>query len=545
MIRSNRFSKIVAVFLAVVMMFAVVAGCANGNGNGNSGNGNTPATPPKAEEPKKEEPAEIVKIRVSLWDRGNAPEGQKITDTMMTKWVNEQMKPLGVEVEYVPLPRSEESAKLNTWMAAGSAPDVVLTYNPDTFVKFASQGGLASLDASVEKYGQDILANNKVAMESAGVFDGVRYAVMARKANEGGPVMKIRADWLEKLGMNKPTNMDELYTVLKAFKEQDPGNVGKDKVIPYAIPSLDHNIHFGPSMGMGMDMAGPGTQIYMASGNVINGEFVSHVATPQGREYFKFLNQLYSEGLIPKEFITDVNGQQYKEDWTAGRVGFFENNDPAYKTDGLTKEVPGINWEIVPPFIAPDGEQQMTIGFPFGMFIMVPKTSEKKTDAVVKYLNWMSDEAVNTVLQNGFEGEHYNIVNGIRMPIDAAKNKADFSWYAGDLAIMSLGLPAYSSEVALVQYADKGEDFAQDVVEHRETLKKYGVYQPLLTNDRPWAAKNSTTMDAMLLQELSNVIISKSFDADYDKMLARWESMGGRTYDAEITEGLKILGKIK
>jgi hypothetical protein len=106
-------------------------------------------------------------------------------------------------------------------------------------------------------------------------------------------------------------------------------------------------------------------------------------------------------------------------------------------------------------------------------------------------------------------------------------------------------VPAYPSEIALIQYADQGEDFAQDVVEHREMLKKYGVYQPLLTNKRPWMEKNASTMDAMLLEELSKIIISNNFDADYDAMLGKWKQMGGETYDTEITEGLKVNGVIK
>lgn len=551
MMKSN-FSKMITIFLIVAMVFAVV-GCSNNNNNANNDNANNTNANNDAASGQKddskneqqEEPQEVETIRVSLWDRGNAPEGMKITDTIMTRWINEQMKPFGVEVEFVPLPRSEEAAKLNTWMASGTAPDVVLTYNPDTFLKFASQGGLASLDDSIEKYGQDILVNNKVAMESAGTFDGVRYAVMARKAKETGPVMKIRTDWLEKVGKDIPTTVDELYDVLKAFKEQDPGGVGKENVIPYSIPSLDNTIHFGVSMGMGIDMEGPGTTLYMASGNIVDGEFVSHVATEQGYEYFKFMNKLYKEGLIPKEFITDVNKQQFTEDYTSGKVGFFEDNQGAWNVDAKTEDVPGANWALVPPFIAPDGEQQMSIGFPFGMFIMVPKTSADKTDAVIKYLNWMSDEEVMVTLLSGFEGEHYTVEDGIRMPIDDEKNKREYFWYKDDIGIMSLGLPNYPSDVARIQYAENGEDFVNDVIEHREALHEYGVYQPFLTNERPWAEKNATTLDTMLIEELSKVIIADDFDKAYDQMLERWEAMGGRTYDQEVTEGLKILGRIK
>ncbi|MGN7356797.1 extracellular solute-binding protein [Paenibacillus sp. SAF-054] len=525
---ASRWKK--ATILLITAMLIFVFGCSN-NGDTEAKSGNNQAS------------KKLEKIRVSIWDRGNAPEGAKITDTILTKWINEQVASIGLEVEFVPLPRAEESAKLSTWMASGNAPDVILTYSVETFLKFASQGGLAELDESVEKYGQDIMVNNKLAMESAGTYDGKRYAVMSNRPSVGGSTMKIRADWLEKVGMDVPTTIDELYEVLKAFKEKNPGGV--NQVIPYSIPSFDNMVHFGLSLGAGIDMAGPGTTLYMASGNIVDGHFVSQIALPEGREYFKFLHKLYKEGLLPKEFITDINGQQHTENVTSGLVGFLEDNNSVVGLEEKMKEVKGADWEVVPPFIAPDGKQQFNAGYPFGMFIMVPKTSEKKADAVVKYLNWMSNETVLTTLLNGFEGEHYSLKDGIRMPIDLDKNSKEINWYSADITIMSLGLKPYTPDQVKIQFADKGENFIKDVLEEREVKEKYAVYQPLFTNDRPWTKKNVTTMDTMLLQELSNVIIANDFDKAYDNMLGRWKQMGGETYDKEVTEGLKANGVIQ
>src|SRR5690606_435265 len=38
--------------------------------------------------------------------------------------------------------------------------------------------------------------------------------------------------WLDNLGLPMPANLDELYTVLKAFKEQDPNGNGIQDEIP-------------------------------------------------------------------------------------------------------------------------------------------------------------------------------------------------------------------------------------------------------------------------------------------------------------------------
>lgn len=38
--------------------------------------------------------------------------------------------------------------------------------------------------------------------------------------------------WLEKLGMEMPTNMDEFYEMLVRFKNEDPNGNGKPDEIP-------------------------------------------------------------------------------------------------------------------------------------------------------------------------------------------------------------------------------------------------------------------------------------------------------------------------
>ena len=43
----------------------------------------------------------------------------------------------------------------------------------------------------------------------------------------------MRQDWLDKLNLKVPTNIDEWYTVLKAFKEQDPNGNGKPDELPF------------------------------------------------------------------------------------------------------------------------------------------------------------------------------------------------------------------------------------------------------------------------------------------------------------------------
>lgn len=328
--------------LAILMTLTLVlAACSSGGGtSGSSGTPAPTATPKPAatEAPKKEEPPEIVKIKVTKWDRGNQPAGAPdMKDNPIVKYINEQLAPQGVEVEFAQIPRSEESTKLTTWLASGDSPDILIVYDPATFYKYAGQGGLRPLDDLLDQYGENIKKNNAISLEQAGVLDGVRYSIPAIRTGLGGANMSIRQDWLDALGMKIPTTIDELTEVLRAFKDKDPGGIGKDKVIPWGLPSLaggQASFFYGPMYAFGVENKGVGpTGFYMPSGNIINGEFVSGFATDMGKAYFKWMNQMYQEGILPKEFATDINSQNYNTEFANGHIGFMDANNPAYGPD--------------------------------------------------------------------------------------------------------------------------------------------------------------------------------------------------------------------
>ena len=53
-----------------------------------------------------------VTITVEIFDRSNAPEGSTITDNKWTKYAQEEMGKVGINVEYVAVPRNDETTKI-------------------------------------------------------------------------------------------------------------------------------------------------------------------------------------------------------------------------------------------------------------------------------------------------------------------------------------------------------------------------------------------------------------------------------------------------
>ena len=181
-------------------------------------------------------PAKAGNLKVEIWDRGNPPDGVTITNSFLTNFVKENFgKPNNINVEFVPVLRSEEVPKLNVLMASNTdVPDLVITYDKGTFSKYATQGGLTEVTDLLKQYGPNVTKLLGPEILSVGQYKGKQYAIPAKRAETGKYASFIRQDWLDKLNLQAPKTTDELYNVLKAFKEKDPGQTG-GKVIPLGM----------------------------------------------------------------------------------------------------------------------------------------------------------------------------------------------------------------------------------------------------------------------------------------------------------------------
>jgi putative aldouronate transport system substrate-binding protein len=106
-------------------------------------------------------------------------------------------------------------------------------------------------------------------------------------------LMFINQTWLDKVGMQAPTNVNELYEVLKAFATKDPNGNG----IADELPIL------GKTSGS-TDLCCYIINAYvyydsLHNFNVTDGKVWAPFTTNEYREALKFMNKLCAEGLLP------------------------------------------------------------------------------------------------------------------------------------------------------------------------------------------------------------------------------------------------------
>ena len=378
--------RLLSMLLAVVMGITMLSGCG-----------------------KKKE----AKLRIAIFDRGaiSASEGS-MEDNRWTKWIRESS---GIDVEFIAINRNQYEEKMNAMLASGSAPDVFIGYSGDWMAKQVEQGTLKPIDEMIDKYSKTYkkyLDENSDLKEYT-TFDGKNYAFTSRRPetailNHGA---WIRKDWLDKLGLSMPKTDEELLDVLRAFRDRDPNGNGQKDEVPMSLIWTQ----LIEAMYKSMD------QWYLND----KGELEFAQLTDRNMEALRFMKTCYDEGLIHKEFATDTQYTIQDQQWVTGKTGVYMRQWN-YDCSELLKNDPSA--EIVPlPMVSTKFGR---FGYyeeadPF-LFCMVNAESNAD-EAIVKFMDWLIDGNWFT-LQNGFEGEHYTMVDGVPKVIDQEKSARELGY---------------------------------------------------------------------------------------------------------------------
>ncbi len=374
----KKLAKLCALGLASAMIFS-----ACGSADTPAAESSKPAES-KQEEPKKEEkpaePKEIVKITAMFYDRGEEyASGYSLTDNLLTRYINEELAPLGVEVEWIPVPRSGSDNQVNLMLAGGTAPDVIRTYDRERVATYASQGGLCDLTDYMDMLDADFLEKNAEAIEWC-QFDGKQWALPGvygyhGKSNE----TYIREDLVKAMGKEMPTNKEELIDVLYAAKEAYPdmqiyGFSSKNQFTMYSTWLLSEtsranerdNYIYEPTATIGLK--------------------------PGHKEALKELNQFYLDGIISQAFIEDTDMSKFEQDVANGNVFFIADDGTESFEAYETAEDPNYRMVAIDCIENLDGSYEVPSQDAFSHYVYVPATAEDRIEAVMTFLGWMSNE---------------------------------------------------------------------------------------------------------------------------------------------------------
>ena len=249
-----------------------------------------------------------ITLRVAVTDHASISSWD---DNEFIKWLEEVTN---VNFEFELLPYESRAEKLGLLLNSGEYPDIFLSCGmTDAMVsRFGVDEGLfLPLNDLIDEYGNFI---NKI----FDTYEGSRDLITQLDGNIYSlPTVNecyhctmptkfwINQTWLDNLGLEMPTTLDELYNVLVAFRDQDPNGNGEADEIPLAGDYQD-GWYTNPEMFImnaftyyNLDLDKTTTSSAVAFGMYLeDGTVVTPFAKEEFKEGVEYMAKLVSEGLI-------------------------------------------------------------------------------------------------------------------------------------------------------------------------------------------------------------------------------------------------------
>ncbi len=346
-----KIKKVTAFFLAAAMAMSVMTGC--GSNGGSASENDSKSSESKPAEESKEEKEESDAGAESAG--GEEASGGSITfplaETMEftsfsgmnqsytlpdTLAMQEAMSRANINITFDSVLSADLTEKRNLMLASGEYPDMLFKsgIGMGDLTKYGGQGILIPLEDLIHEYMPNLTAklDEIDGWQYLTSPDGHIYSIPEISARGEINLFWLNKKWLDNLSLEEPKSMDDLYEVLKAFKEQDAnGNGDPDDEIPFSLTQGDY-LGLLKYSGFSYDEGS------MCA--VIDGKLTYVPTTDYFREYVAYLAKLYQEGLLEQTSFTQGGEQQqatgqsgdvYGSFWTMGAfLTVGRDNDDDY-----------------------------------------------------------------------------------------------------------------------------------------------------------------------------------------------------------------------
>ena len=171
-------------------------------------------------------------VTIALWYGAAITEAGPIPDDWVGYQILRDEHGIDLHLSVLPSNESDQDVRIQAAAAGNSLPDIFMVSRP-VLKRLVDQGLVAEVDdyyalmpnRTAQQYDADSKAMTTIDGHSYGFASPGSVA-----KNEG---LLIRKDWLDNLGLEVPTNLDELMEVMKAFTYDDPDGNGRDDTYGY------------------------------------------------------------------------------------------------------------------------------------------------------------------------------------------------------------------------------------------------------------------------------------------------------------------------
>jgi putative aldouronate transport system substrate-binding protein len=267
-------------------------------------------------------------VTLSVANVYDAAMGGKLENLWFWKFIE---KKTNIKFEVEMIMSTAVLERKNLMFASGDLKDIMWGLNLTTS-ELMQYGQSEHLLLDTKKYINKEITPNIVkafekyprAAEEGSCLDGGIYSIVTIDEPEHRPSNRIQLNtaWLKKAGLSMPNTIDDLYNILKTFKEKDPSGTGR--IIPLG-GSYSKN---SPAQYLLAAYGFVMTTTDVSEPAIRNGKVEIPAGSPYYKNYLAFMNKLYSEGLMDRNFFT-LDQAQIDAQVSEKRVGLI-NKDVMY-----------------------------------------------------------------------------------------------------------------------------------------------------------------------------------------------------------------------
>ncbi|MCU6708418.1 extracellular solute-binding protein [Paenibacillus sp. J5C_2022] len=327
--------------------------------------------------------------------------GLSLTDNIYNRYIKERT---GVEIKLESPGMEQYYEKLNILLASGQYPDAFMT--DDSYIAKMKQLAADGLLEDLAPYINDTarypnIKKNMPADAWLPVSEGDNIWAFPFNRQDGlNQVVYIRKDWLDNLGLEVPTSIDEYYKVLKAFAHNDPDGNGKDDTYGLLVTSVP---------------TGTGGRVFKAAFDaeryrIVDGKVTPPEILPEYKELIKFLSQLVKEKIMDNEFPT-ITTPIFRDKIKSGKYGMFVNFWHLASGNEIPKEAMDKYTAVELPLMNNGEQAKFKYVSTNRHYIAIPKQT-KDIDRLMDMFDWALSPEGTKYTYLGVEGVNYNMVEG-------------------------------------------------------------------------------------------------------------------------------------
>ncbi|MER7487409.1 extracellular solute-binding protein [Streptomyces sp. NPDC126497] len=265
----------------------------------------------------------------------------------------------GVTLEATPVPLSDYEKKRSLLIGAGDAPLLIPKTYPGQETAFVSSGAILPVSDHVDlmPHFRDKVRrwNLQPEVDSLRQSDGRYYLLpgLHEKVRQSYS-LALRTDVLDRHGLSLPTTWDEVYTTLKALKEEYPDRYPLtdrwSTNTPFPVGALSQ--YLGQAYGVRA-----GWSYLNTSWDAKARTFVFTGATDAYRGFVEYLHKLVAEKLMDPESFTQTDDEAVRKILSEKSFAISANPQELVQNYryNLGKQVKGATIEMIPVPIGPAG----------------------------------------------------------------------------------------------------------------------------------------------------------------------------------------------